>query len=127
LHQIGGTDRLWVNWQLDHARVRERLQGKTDVRATPNNLDALAPLVRVGPDNLPQWGRASGQKCVSIEIPSDINALQSESPDLVRSWREATRWAFNEALSSGYQVEDFCTVSRDERSVGVYLLNARLF
>jgi predicted GNAT superfamily acetyltransferase len=126
LHQSSGTDRLWVNWQLDHARVRERLQSNDHDRATPTNLDGIVPLVRVGPDNLPQWGRASGQKCTTIEIPADINALQRQSPDVVRSWREATRWAFTEALSLGYQVEDFCIASRDERSVGVYLLNARL-
>lgn len=124
LHQSGGTDRLWVSWQLDHERVRERLQSKTPIRAP--HLDSIAPLVRVGPDNLPQWHRASGQKCMSIEIPTDINALQMQNPDLVKSWREATRWAFTEALSSGYQVEDFCTAPRGEHTVGVYLLNARL-
>ena len=38
-------------------------------------------------------------------------------------WREATRWAFSEAISSNYQIDDFCGASRNDQSVGVYLLS----
>jgi predicted GNAT superfamily acetyltransferase len=127
LHQIGnGTDRLWVTWPLDSSRVRERLQTKDRSRAANLGLAAIACLVQVGPNNAPQRGRASeigGQKNVSIEIPADINALQRESPELAMKWREATRWAFSEAISSNYQIDDFCGASRNDQSVGVYLLS----
>lgn len=126
LHQIGiGTDRLWVTWLLDSVRVHERLQAKGQTRTANPNLATIACLVQVGPNNMPQRARASeiaGQQDISIEIPADINALQRESPELAIRWREATRWAFSEAMSSGYLIEDFCGASRKEQAVGVYLL-----
>jgi chorismate synthase len=126
LHQIGnGTDRLWVTWLLDSSRVRERLQTKDPSRISNLGLAAIARLVQVGPNNVPQRQSAevAGQDDVSIEIPADINALQRESPELAARWREATRWAFSEALGIGYQIEDFCGASRNDQSVGVYLLS----
>ena len=126
LHQIG-TDRLWVTWLLDSSRVQERLRTKDESRTSNLDLDHVACLVQVGPNNAPQRRQLSevaGQKDVSIEIPADINALQRESPELAVRWREATRWAFSEALASGYQVEDFCGASRNDQPVGVYLLSA---
>jgi len=127
LHQIGnGTDRLWVTWPLDSSRVSERLQ--TTPRSSASNVDlaAIACLVQVGPNNVPQRGQTSevaGQQDISIEIPKDINALQSERPELAVSWREATRWAFREALASGYEVEDFRVGSRNDQPIGAYLLS----
>jgi chorismate synthase len=126
LHQIGnGTDRLWVTWLLDSSRVRERLQTKDPSRTSNLDLAAIARLVQVGPNNVPQKqsSEVAGQNDVSIEIPADINALQRESPELAARWREATRWAFSEALGIGYQIEDFCGASRNDQSVGVYLLS----
>jgi len=127
LHQIG-TDRLWVTWPLDSSRVRERLQTKDQSKTSNLDLDRIPSLVRVGPNKAPQSGHSSEgflQNDVSIEIPADINALQRESPELAVRWREATRWAFSKAIASGYQIEDFCGASRNEQSVGVYLLSYR--
>jgi len=124
LHQIG-TDRLWVSWLLDSQRVRERLETKDRGRASILDLDRIA-FLRVGPNNVPERGQScelSGQKYLSIEIPADINTLQRESPELAVAWREATRWAFSEAISAGYLVEDFYGGSRNSQSVGVYLLS----
>jgi len=127
LHQIGnGTDRLWVTWPLDSRRVRERLQTKAGSRALILDLDRIARLVRVGPNSIPQLGQSSevlGQKYLSIEIPADISGLQRESPALVVRWRETTRWAFSEAIASGYLVENFYGSSRNDQAFGVYLLS----
>ncbi|MFN2493168.1 MAG: GNAT family N-acetyltransferase [Pyrinomonadaceae bacterium] len=127
LHQIGnGTDRLWVTWQLDSQRVRERLQSKDQSRTSDLDLDGISRLVRVGPNNVPQRclsSEVTRQKHLSIEIPADINSLQRESPALAVVWREATRWAFSEAISSGYLVEAFYGSSRNGQAVGVYLLS----
>ncbi|HEX9422621.1 MAG TPA: GNAT family N-acetyltransferase [Pyrinomonadaceae bacterium] len=126
LHQIGnGTDRLWVTWLLDSSRVHERIRTKDQSRTSNLERDHIGCLVPVGPNNLPQRGESSqvaAQRYTSIEIPADINTLQRESPDLAVRWREATRWAFTAAISSGYQIEDFCGASRNDQSVGVYLL-----
>jgi len=127
LHQIGnGTDRLWVTWPLDSSRVYERLQTKPSSRIPNVDLAAIGPLVQVGPNNVPQRRQPSevaGQQDISIEIPADINAVQRQRPDLGVSWREATRWAFQEAIASGYQVEDFRGAARNDQSIGVYLLS----
>lgn len=126
LHQIGGTDRLWVTWPLDSSRVEERLQTKARCRTSNLDLAHIHCLVKVGPNNLPQRCPPSevvGQNEVAIEIPADINALQRESPESVVRWREATRWAFTQAIGSGYQIEDFYGSSRNEQAVGVYLLS----
>ncbi len=126
LHQIGsGTDRLWVTWPLDSSRVHERLHAKDQGRTSNLDLGLSHALVQVGPNNAPQRGQSSevaGQKDLAIEIPADINALQREQPELGVKWREATRWAFSEAMASGYQIVDFCGASRNDESVGVYLL-----
>jgi predicted GNAT superfamily acetyltransferase len=124
LHQ-GGTDRLWVTWPLDSRRVQERLKANGQGRTANTESDQMTCLVEVGPDNAPRPNHTAalaGQSEISIEVPADINALQRESADLAVQWREATRWAFSEALSCGYQIEDFCGKSRNNRSVGVYLL-----
>lgn len=127
LHQIGsGTDRLWVTWPLDSSRVRERLETKDQSRTSNLDLNRIASLVKVGPNNVPRRSQSSevaGQQDVSMEIPADINALQREKPELAFEWREVTRRAFGEAIASGYLVQDFWGASRNDQAVGVYLLS----
>ncbi len=125
LHQIG-TDRLWVSWPLDSRRVRERLQAGDRSKDALYNLEHTISLVQVGANNEPQIGESTkihGREDLLIEIPSDINALQRESPELAARWREATRRAFKEAIASGYTVEEFYRFSRKGRSGGLYLLS----
>lgn len=126
LLQIGhGTDRLWVTWSLDSSHVRERLQIKDQSRISNLDFDDIPSLVRVGPNNVPlgrQLSKLPGQECLTIEIPADINKLQMEHSALAARWREATRWAFSEAMSCGYLVEDFYGSFRNNLAVGVYLL-----
>jgi len=125
LHQIG-TDRLWVTWQLDSERVRERLQ--TEKQQTMVEPERIPCLVQFGANHAPQRNEPSeglGHEHFSIEIPADINALQSEKPGLAVEWREATRGAFTEAITSGYLVEEFYRSNRKGQPVGNYLLTHR--
>lgn len=125
LHQVG-TDRLWVSWPLDSRRVRERLQTEDRSRASTSDLERIACLLRVGPNNVPQRGESSevpGQEHLSVEIPADINTLQSERPELAMRWREATRWAFTEATASGYLIEEFYRSASKDHAAGIYLLS----
>jgi predicted GNAT superfamily acetyltransferase len=92
LHQIG-TDRLWVTWLLNSKRVQHRLEG------WPGEV-------------------TRSEEKMTIEIPSDINAIHRDDPQRALAWRESTRHAFSEAIAAGFLVEDF--VRRG--SVGAYVL-----
>jgi predicted GNAT superfamily acetyltransferase len=119
------TDRLWVTWHMNDARVEARLRGK-DVRAEV--LDALAhvePLVRFNGDGRPAQGdlaSALSRQRVAIEIPGDIGRLEQGDISLAREWRRATRAAFTEALTAGFVVKEFCRSIRGQQGPGAYLL-----
>jgi len=134
LHR-NGTDRLWVRWVLNSRRVRDRLAGKstsrsmnTSTNARVETLDALrllTPLVRFDPNGKP--GRADlteslARQRVSIEIPGDILQVERMDMGLAREWRNATRWAFREALKAGFFVSEYCRSVRGQQGPGAYLL-----
>ena len=124
LHQ-NSTDRLWVRWPVASRRVEERVRGK-DPR--PEMLDALAhlhPLVQFNGEGRPARAdlfTALARQRVAIEIPSDIAAIEEKDIALARDWRQATRWAFTEALRGGFIVAEFCRTIRGQQGPGVYLL-----
>ena len=121
LHQTG-TDRLWVSWLLTSRRVVERL----DKTVSASEFGEAKPLIEFGADNAPRRHDLdeglSGEQAV-IEIPADINALERQNRELAVEWREATRWAFTEAIAAGYLVEDFYRQSRGDKQCGAYLLS----
>lgn len=117
LHQ-NGTDRLWVTWHLASRRVAERIEKKS----SPPQFERIENLVEIGENAAPligNFGKALSQGAqIAIEIPADINALESQSVELAFEWRKATRKAFTEAIAAGFIVENFY---RDSRG-GKYLL-----
>lgn len=122
-----GTDRLWVSWLLDSQRVRGRIENSSGERPFITGIEKHAPLVKVGDDSLPHADNIKElltQPYALIEIPDRIGAIQEKRPELAVSWREATRWAFSEALASGYLVENFYRLNRLGQSIGAYLLSA---
>jgi predicted GNAT superfamily acetyltransferase len=126
LHR-NGTDRLWVRWILNSRRVRDRLAGKNTSTRT-ETLDAmklLAPLVRFDPSGKParaDLAESLARQRVSIEIPGDILEVERADMALAREWRDATRWAFREALKAGFFVAEFCRSIRGQQGPGAYLL-----
>jgi predicted GNAT superfamily acetyltransferase len=121
LHQ-NGTDRLWVRWPLAGERVARKLD---DLRLQ-EQFERLVPLVQVTEDELPSRNSlpaALSNDYAFIEIPRDINALQNRAGELGSAWREATRWAFTEALAAGYLIEDFHRRNRGDLHFGSYLLS----
>jgi predicted GNAT superfamily acetyltransferase len=126
LHRATGTDRLWVTWQLDSERVARRIDpSRGEEESSRDNLERAAPLVSLGSDGSPADVRLAKDArggLVSIEIPDDINELQSRDTKRALAWREATRVAFLDALSAGYVVEEFFRVERDGLRRGAYLL-----
>jgi chorismate synthase len=124
LHR-NGTDRLWVRWILNSRRVRDRLAGQNARVETLDALRLLAPLVRFDPSGKP--GRADldeslARQRVSIEIPGDILEVERADKGLAREWRDATRWAFREALKAGFFAAEFCRSIRGQQGPGAYLL-----
>jgi predicted GNAT superfamily acetyltransferase len=128
LHQ-NGTDRLWVRWLLNSRRVRDRLAARVATKdprvETLDALKLLAPLVRFDPNGKP--GRADlleslARQRVSIEIPGDILEVERADMGLAREWRDATRWAFREAVKAGFVVTEFCRSIRGHQGPGAYLL-----
>ena len=126
LHR-NGTDRLWVRWLLNSRRVRDRLAGKSaNVRVeTLDAMKLLAPLVRFDPSGKParaDLAEVLARQRVSIEIPGDILEVEHTDVGLAREWRDATRWAFREALKAGFFVAEFCRSIRGQQGPGAYLL-----
>ena len=124
LHRTG-TDRLWVTWLLNSARVKERIASGS-VSKTPA-LSDIPALLRVGVDEAPitRLVDPPDSQSIAIEIPKDINRLIEKDAVLAIRWREATRNAFTKAMAGGYVVEDFDRLTRNNQGVGVYLLSAQ--
>jgi len=92
LHQTG-TDRLWVSWFVSSERVERLISGASE----EISLD---------------------EEQVTIDIPSDIDALPRET---ALRLREETRTAFTEALKAGYVVQSFVR----DKAVGKYILSRK--
>jgi predicted GNAT superfamily acetyltransferase len=125
LHQ-NGTDRLWVRWILNSRRVRDRLAGKNARVEVLDALKLLAPLVRFDPSGKPEradLAESLERQRLSIEIPGDILDVERSNMGLAREWRDATRWAFREALKAGFVVAEFCRSVRGQQGPGAYLLH----
>ena len=124
LHQ-NGTDRLWVRWPLASRRVRDRLQGKDNRPEVLEIFSRLQPLVQFNGDGKPlrnDLAAALARQRIAIQIPSDIGAVEQKDPSLAREWRDATRWAFTEALRAGFFVADFARTIAGKQGPGNYLL-----
>lgn len=127
LHR-NGTDRLWVTWHLIDPRVEARLRGK-DIRI--ENLDSLAhlePLISfngAGRPAISDVAQALSRQRVAIEIPGDMDRIESENESLAREWRLATRQAFTDSLQAGFVVKEFCRSIRGQQGPGAYLLERR--
>lgn len=123
LHRFIGTDRLWVNWSIESQRVRERTQNL--VTSQPAKNGSVVPLVEMGLDSRPTQpaSRPLTGEQATIEIPADIGLFQKTDPQLAISWRERTREAFVRAIDSGYVVNEFYRLRRNDQEIGCYVLN----
>ena len=124
LHQ-NSTDRLWVKWPLASRRVEDRLRGKDNRAEMLDALSVIHPLVRFNGEGKPtrsDLASALARQRIAIEIPSNIRDIEAGDPELAKDWRQATRWAFTEALNSGFFVAEFCRTVRGQQGPGVYLL-----
>jgi predicted GNAT superfamily acetyltransferase len=95
-----GTDRFIVRWLIASPRVEAVRAGKL----APEDPAAWTPA--------PVLGVESGDEAVPlplvprvlVEIPSDIQTVKNEQPDLAAAWRRSTRRAFLHYFGRGYRV-----------------------
>lgn len=116
-------DRFTAEWWLASRRVRDRLAGKKAVY----DLEAYTPVIR-SRETGDGWRtpesvrlRPSGKR-ISIEIPSDVNALKAGELRLAQRWRAKTREAFLLAFRKGYVVHGFASPVEGPRRRSHYLL-----
>ena len=124
LHQ-NSTDRLWVRWPIASRRLEDRLRGKDNRHEMLDALSTLQPLVRFNGEGKPaqsDLSAALARQRIAIEIPSDIGEVEKKDFALAKEWRQATRWAFTEALKAGFFVAEFCRSVRGMQGPSVYLL-----
>jgi predicted GNAT superfamily acetyltransferase len=91
LNQGQPSDRLLVTSFLDRAVSRETNDG---------------PVVLRNDDGKPSPATVTGRHC-RVQIPSDIDTIRRESPDLARQWRMALREVLAGLLEDGWTVTDF--------------------
>jgi hypothetical protein len=103
----------------------EHVQSRLNDGGSTFEISSILPLVGLTDEDLPQrndlTSGLSGHKAY-IQIPGDITSLQVRSNETALAWREATRWAFKEALSAGYLVRDFQRTKNVDGYLGTYLL-----
>jgi predicted GNAT superfamily acetyltransferase len=119
LHQ-NGTDRLWVNWELDSDRVKQRIadngsSGISDLNA------ATALLMTENQEPLEVEIQPDSTASIAIEIPADINALLSQDNALALRWRAATRKVFTTLMDSSHYVAEFDFATGAYGKVGRYI------
>lgn len=101
----GGTDRLWMVWDVGSPRVEQRLL----VGAQRTERPAVEALLS-SDGGVPARNSSSGvlhQPQTRIEVPSTIDAIRESDPDLLVRWRQAVRWAFTSAFDAGMRVTGF--------------------
>lgn len=124
LHQ-NGTDRLWVRWPLASRRVEQRAKGNGNRAEMLDTLRHLQPMVSFNAKGRPERDdlqEALARQRIAIEVPSDILSIEKDDAGLAREWREATRWAFSEAVKAGFFVAEFCNLIRGRQGPGAYIL-----
>lgn len=116
-------DRFCAEWWIASRRVRDRLAGRKEAY----DLEAYPPLLATR-ENDEGWRTPDGKplrlsgKRLSVEIPSDINALKQDDLRLAQRWRAKTRDAFLLAFSKGYVVRGFASPVEGSRRRSHYLL-----
>lgn len=118
LHRGIGTDRFVALWRMDTDRVVTRLESEPSAFAeeiTALRSDAAPALGATddpshpGPlpvDDLPD------ADVVRVAIPSNIDVVKADDPDLARAWRAATRRVFTHYLAAGFEVCAFVRGAR---------------
>ena len=122
LHSTG-TDRMWVTWQLNSEKVNERIHGETP--HDPSLVDVQA-IVTMNEQQEPVEREAGWftQRCV--DIPSDINNVITDNPELGLRWPSGNTKRLQHRVGGRVYRLVIHLVKRDSISCGRYLLTKPL-
>ncbi len=101
------SDRFRVDWWISSSHVTTRLAGG-DVELNLSAIPVLNPAdtkneLLVPLDNFDLPGNETNYL---VEIPSNLNTLKTQSPNLALQWRLQTREIFQQAFDAGYTAID---------------------
>ncbi len=99
------ADRLYVKWELEDPRVKERARGVVPPPPEPEG-EPLNATRGEGLDLRPEALFEPEAKKVYLEVPFDIEAVKKHDLELAKAWRLHTREAFKKAFARGYRAVD---------------------
>ncbi len=103
------SDRVLVEWDLDRARVRARLDQGSVAPEPADLVPSVTPLQPVGGP----WPRIAavdlgrGEPELRVAIPGDFLAMKAADMALAADWRAQTRAALEHYFAAGYAVVGF--------------------
>lgn len=112
LHRGLGTDRLVVAWDIGGEPARPLpAGGAADIAS---DIPALRDLPAINEVTTTAAGPRSAEPgldlsapTVRLLIPSDIQRVKQDAPELAAEWRRTTRAAFESYMARGYDVHGF--------------------
>lgn len=124
------SDRFRVSWELESPRVAARIGGRyptpdEDLSTWKAGQSLVDTEVDRAGVRIPMSVSSPSGPTASVEIPFDLASVRSREPAALHSWREATRTALREALTVGYQVDDFAVLSLRQERRSFYFLSEK--
>jgi len=107
------TDRLVIEWHVDHPDVARRLEGGETPQESHQNVGCINQRdIQQGIKD--DYDLQLDNPTLMLEIPSDFQRIKQKDMDAAMEWRMATREIFNHYFSRHYVVSDFQSVVRED-------------
>jgi predicted GNAT superfamily acetyltransferase len=124
LHHGLPTDRLFVRWELDSARVHQRATagerpGAAEAPPLPR-INAVAWRADLPVSSAPTLGLEATQ--LLLEIPAEWEQVCGGAPELARAWQASVRASFQAYFARGYAAVDLLLTEDSGRRRPLYLL-----
>ncbi len=124
LHRGTPTDRVVLSWRITTPHVVRRLEARSAMRMTSNEVGEAPVANAVVVDG--GWRKNTAidlgltARRVWIEIPTGFNEMMQQAPERALAWRMELRQMFEAYLAKGYRAVDFAL--QREAGFGRYLL-----
>jgi predicted GNAT superfamily acetyltransferase len=129
LSPFGSSDRLYVEWEITHERVFNRVNRTHVAPSYAEYVENGAVVVNSATfdaDGIPMPSgeiRDVGKSEIAlVEIPANYYQIMDHSRDAAIAWREHNRQTLRALMEGGYTVIDFVRMTQDERNRVFYVL-----